>query len=235
MKGSISHPDPPTRRREALARVVGVLAGELRGAAAKTTEASVAESLREFARLVSSIEPDRAARGPAGPRERLTVSRFWETSLQAANGVPRALVAALETLGPCLSWAQNPNYRRVPPGPSFLANYGYAVIAGPADGPPALAIEPRLAVGVLLLGPHAHYPLHAHPAIEIYYTLTAGAEWWRGDGPWRQEPAGAVIHHAPNVRHATRAGASPLLAIYLWRGDLATHAKLTGGDRDAAG
>ena len=235
MSGSISHPDPVTRRREALASVFGALDDELRGAAAKTTDASVAESLREFARLVGSIDSDLAAREPAGPRERLTVSRFWETSLQAANGAPRALVAALETLGPCLSWAQNPNYRRVPPDPSFLDNYGYAVLAGPADGPPALAVDPRLAVGVLLLGPHAHYPLHAHPAIEIYYTLTVGAEWWLGEGPWRLEPVGAVIHHAPNVRHATRAGASPLLAIYLWRGDLATHAKLTGRDREAAG
>jgi hypothetical protein len=36
-----------------------------------------------------------------------------------------------------------------------------------------------------------------------------------------------VIHHAPNVRHATRAGTAALLAIYLWRGELATHAKLT--------
>jgi len=29
------------------------------------------------------------------------------------------------------------------------------------------------------------------------------------------------------VRHATRAGDAPLLAVYLWRGDLATHARLT--------
>src|SRR6266850_164235 len=193
MHGSISHPDPTTRRREALARVFGVLTGELRGAAAATTDPSVAESLREFTRLLSAVDLDRAAREPAGQGERLTVTGLWAASLQAANGVPRALVA------------------------------------GPAAGPPALAVDPRLALGVLLLGPHAHYPLHAHPAVEIYYTLTAGAEWWRGGGPWRQEPAGAAIHHAPNVRHATRAGVTPLLAIYLWRGDLVTHAELTGG------
>jgi hypothetical protein len=31
--------------------------------------------------------------------------------------------------------------------------------------------------------------------------------------------------------HATRAGPGPLLAIYLWRGDLTTHASLTGPGR----
>src|SRR5262249_52990523 len=190
-------------------------------------EGDVPESLRHFARLLGAIDPGRAAREPAGPPERLGVCRFWEASLQAAAGIPPALVAALETLGPCLSWAQNPNYRRRPPDPTFLDHYGYAVVAGPAGGPPALVLHPRLAIGVLLLGRAAPSPLHAHPAIEIYYTLTAGAEWWRADGPWRREPAGALIHHAPGVCHATRAGASPLLAIYLWRGDLATHARLT--------
>jgi len=141
--------------------------------------------------------------------------------------VSAALLDALATLGPSLSWTQNPNYRRRPPDATFLDNYGYAVIAGPPSGPPALAIDARLALGVLLLGPYTHYPLHAHPAVEIYYTLTPGGEWWRGDGPWRREAPGSMILHAPSVRHATRAGSDPLLAIYLWRGDLATHARLT--------
>ena len=234
MDGSIAHPDPVTRRA-ALESVLAALDGELRDAAAKAGDAAVAASVREFTQLLGSINPrsSEPARD-AGP-ERLVVCRFWEASLRAASDVPRALVAALGTLGPSLSWAQNPNYRRRPPDATFLDNYGYAVIAGPVDGPPALVVEPRLALGVLLLGPGAHYPLHAHPAVEIYYTLTRDGEWWRDDGPWRQEPPGALIHHAPNARHATRAGASPLLAIYLWRGDLATHATLTAGVRGVTG
>ena len=200
---------------------------ELRGAAAETADADTAASLREFARLLlTSLEPSRLAGGPAAPPHRLPVGRFWDAALRSASGAPSALIAALETLGPWLSWAQNPNYRRRPPDATFLDNYGYAVIAGPSDGPPALAAHPRLALGVLLLGPHAHYPLHAHPAVEVYYTLTSGGEWWRDPGPWRDEPAGTAICHEPYARHATRAGRSPLLAVYLWRGDLATHATL---------
>ena len=231
MEGSIAQPDPAARA--ALVRLFAALHTELRAAQAAATDASVASSLREFTRLLGSLDPDASPWDPGGSRERLSVCRFWESCLRESRGVPSGVVGALETLGPCLSWAQNPNYRRKPPDPSFLANYGYAVIAGPADGPPALAIDSRLALGVLLLGPGAHYPLHAHPAVEVYYTLTPGGAWWLDDGPWRSELPGTVIHHVPGVRHATRAGDSALLAIYLWRGELATHAKLTADGRAA--
>ncbi len=157
----------------------------------------------------------------------LPVCRFWSVALGQAGASVSAIGMALTAVAPRLTWTQNPNYRRSPPSPDFLDNYGYAVLAGPSDGPPALARHDRLAFGVLLLGPHTHYPLHHHPAAEVYIPLN-GAEWWRGDGPWREEAPGAVIHHPPNIPHATRAGDEPLLALYLWRGELATHAKLTG-------
>lgn len=75
------------------------------------------------------------------------------------------------------------------------------------------------------------YPLHHHPAAEAYLVLSGDAEWRRGAGRWRWEPPGSVIYHAPGVPHATRAGADPLLAVYLWRGDLATHARLLPAGR----
>src|SRR5262249_5191757 len=163
----------------------------------------------EFVSLVRSIDATSGWPGGAISPERLPVCRFWDSVMEAGAG---PLVSILRALEPSLAWAQNPNYRRRPPDPTFLDNYGYAGI---------------VALGVLLLGPGAHYPLHAHPATEIYYTLTSDGEWWKGAGPWRREPAATAIHHAPDVPHATRAGASPLLALYLWHGDLATHATLT--------
>lgn len=192
-------------------------------------DADAAGDRRRFAGLVRELRPQAAhpieATAPFG----LPVCQFWVAGLQAAEdlGPLAGLVQALEALGPWLAWTQNPNYRRSPPATGFLDSYGYAVIAGPADGPPALIGHAALALGVLLLGPHTHYPLHHHPAIEIYVPLGA-AEWWRGDGPWRPEPPGAVIHHASDVAHATRTGDAPLLAIYLWAGDLGTHARLAG-------
>ena len=156
MGGSIAHPDPHARRA-ALVGFLAALEGALRDAAAKSADPATAASLGEFLGLLGSIDPDSRLPAPTTPPNQLTVCRFWEPSLHASSGAPRALIAALQRLGPSLSWTQNPNYWRRPPDATFLDNYGYAVIAGPTDGPPALAAAPRLALGVLLLGPHAHY------------------------------------------------------------------------------
>ena len=218
---------PSAKRRRALRRLLRGLETALASAAASVPDAATATAFGDFGARVRGIDAAADDCNPDGARARLPVCRFWEVALEATSrGTARALADPLRALAPALSWVQNPNYRRQPPDASFLDNYGYAVLAGPADGPPPLAVDARLALGVLLLGPGTHYPLHAHPAVEIYYTLTAGGEWWRGAGPWRTEPPGVAIYHAPNVPHATRAGAEPLLALYVWAGDLGTHARL---------
>jgi quercetin dioxygenase-like cupin family protein len=221
MAGSLAHSD----RAAAVRRFLDALADTLQGAAG-AADPSVVATLDDFARFVRAVDT-RRLRAPVPGPDPLAVCRWWCAALQAARG---PLAAALAPLGDALSWTQNPNYCRQPPDPTFLARYGYAVVAGPADGPPPLVVEARVALGVLLLGPRAHYPLHAHPAVEVYVTLTPGGQWWREAGPWRRRPAGVAIHHAPNVPHAMRAGGAPLLAVYAWRGDLGTHARLVPGD-----
>lgn len=189
---------------------------------------AAAADRRRFAELIRELR-GQGISAPSGAPFGLPVCRFWAPALEGADGREplAAMIRALQALGPWLVWVQNPNYRRSPPAADFLDRYGYAVIAGPADGPAALVGHAALALGVLLLGPHTHYPRHSHPATELYVPLNAG-EWWRGEGPWRSEPAGAVIHHVSEIPHATRAGDAPLLAVYLWAGDLGTHARLTG-------
>jgi len=215
MTGRRAHLD----RDAAVRCFLGGLAATLEVAADVATPSG--GEVADFARLVRAVHA--ASAGDDRPPERLTVCRTWNAALEAARG---PLVEPLAALTRWLSWTQNPNYRRHPPDPSFLDNYGYAVIAGPVDGPPALAHASDVALGVLLLAPSTHYPLHAHPAVELYVTLTSDGEWWRDEGPWRSEAAGAVIHHASGVPHAMRAGMTLLLALYVWRGTLGTHARL---------
>jgi Dimethlysulfonioproprionate lyase len=167
---------------------------------------------------------------PQGRPTKLSVCRYFPETLDGATGKVGEIGAALRLLHPFLSFAQNPNYRRAPPTPSFLANYGYAVLAGPDEGAPALVSDPDLAFGVLLLGPRTEYPAHHHPAAELYVPLSR-ADWAKASAAGARaefvssEP-GSVIHHPPNMVHATRTRDTPLAALYLWAGDLATHARL---------
>jgi len=172
----------------------------------------------DFADRLRSL--DLASPGADPPRSpgRLPVCRFWGQAVAS----PQPLLAPLATLGPQLRWVQNPNYVAAPPSPGFLDNYGYAVLAGPGG----LVASEDLALGLLLLGPGTHYPAHRHPAVEVYVVAAGEAEWQKGGEPWRRERPGAAIRHESLVPHATRSLAEPLLAAYLWQGDLATPAEI---------
>ena len=188
--------------------------------AAAHADAPARASLEDFARITRAVHAPALVEPAPG---RVAVCRFWDTALRAARG---PLAAPLAQLGSSLAWTQNPNYRRDPPDAAFLDNYGYAVIAGPPDGPPALVSEARVALGVLLLGPRTHYPLHAHPAVEVYVTLADG-DWWRADGPWHREAAGIsglasapiwmpAAVNAPQSRIAPGGGALPSFTTTPW-------------------
>ena len=197
------------------------------------SKASMASGEPELARFCERLEllsKPRTFQVPRGSPSRLPVCRYLAETLEGATGKVGEIAASLRLLEPVLSFVQNPNYRRAPPTPSFLANYGYAVLAGPKDGPPALVSHPHLAFGVLLLGPRTEYPAHYHPATELYIPL-GHADWAKGSAlecepQWVCRGSGCVIHHPPNVVHATRTRDAPLAALYLWAGDLAIHARL---------
>jgi hypothetical protein len=141
------------------------------------------------------------------------------------DALPRtALGAAIAQAAHLFHWRQNPNYTAANMGAAFMAGYGYVEFAGPKE---ALFHAPDIRVGLLLLGPHLHYPPHAHPAEEIYHPLTSGGLWRRGQEDWRTVPAGHAIHHPPMMVHETRATDSTLLALYCWRGNTVTEAQLT--------
>src|SRR5262249_23600516 len=157
-----------------LAAFLADLTRLVEGAAADGGDA--AADYRRFAGLVRALRGE-AARPPAAAVPfGLPVCRFWAPALATPDRqAPLAgLIHALQVLGPWLVWTQTPNLRQSPPSADFLDRYGYAVIAGPAEGPPALIGHAALALGVLLLGPRTHYPLHRHPAIELYVPLSGG-------------------------------------------------------------
>ncbi|GIK98573.1 MAG: hypothetical protein BroJett029_27820 [Alphaproteobacteria bacterium] len=203
---------------------VGAILSALRGRLASVQGSG--EALAPFARALSTVPPGAAV---TPPTQSLPVCRHLAAALAALRGTAMdALAAPVAELASEAFWTQNPNYRRRPPAPGFLDGYGYFVLAGPADGPPAFVECTGLACGLLLLAPGTLYPAHRHPAAELYVPLSGG-EWQRGEGDWRSEPPDAVIRHEPDAMHAMRAGDTPLLAAYLWMGELATYARLADG------
>ena len=134
------------------------------------------------------------------------------------------LIADLARLAPHAEWRQNPSYSAERVGQHFMDGYGYLELAGPL-GP---YVDHGLLAGVLLLGPGRLYPPHTHPAEEVYIPLSGTAEWWREGARFCAVAPGTAIHHPSNVRHATRTLDAPLLAAYVWLGDVATPARLSG-------
>jgi Dimethlysulfonioproprionate lyase len=151
----------------------------------------------------------------------LPVLRWLPEMADDAAGFGGDVVAALCQAAPSLAWRQT--YSSKDLDADFLDNYGWSEIFG-GNGP---LVNERLACGFLLLGPSTHYPRHRHEAEEIYLPLSGTAAWQQGDAVWREHPPGTPIHHAREEPHAMRTGASPLLALYLWRSaDLAQKAHL---------
>ena len=129
-----------------------------------------------------------------------------------------SLLNALSAANPTLIWRKNPTYIDV----EFLDRYAYTELLGPSG----LVHHGSVSAGLLYLAPQTFYPPHAHPAEEIYHLISGRSVWQQGDQPSRDCVSGARIHHASGVAHCMRSGEEPLLALYLWRGDLRSPALL---------
>lgn len=181
---------------------------------------ATADFLHKASQAARSAQPFAAARTAAA----LPVRAHFHAAAAAATSGPLADVARrLTEAEPSLAWLQNPNYTAAAMGQAYVDNYGYLELVGPQRA----FQSTRLLIGFLLLGPHTLYPDHDHPAEEVYVIVSGDAHWRRGDGDWKIEPAGAVIHHVAHIRHAMRTGSEPLLALYFWMGDIGVAAALT--------
>lgn len=164
---------------------------------------------------------------PPNPRQRavraadMPVLRWLPQIAGDSAAFGADLVSSVCRAAAALDWRRT--YTAAELDGAFLDNYAWSEILG-SVGP--LASE-RIACGFLILGPATHYPRHRHEAEEIYLPLSGAAAWQQGDAVWREHLPGTPIHHAGDEPHAMRTGASPLLALYLWRSDnLAQKARL---------
>lgn len=148
---------------------------------------------------------------------RLPACVYLDQALENARmKATHGLCESVASLLPTLRWSYG--YPSHPTWPSLPSRIAFAQIVGPNG----LSDDSAVHLGLTLLAPHTHYPLHSHPAIELYLVLS-GAALWRTSGRQfnRQQPGSAVLHPT-NIGHAMETADEPLLALYTWRGDLAT-------------
>jgi len=144
--------------------------------------------------------------------KRRSVCRLLPEVFSSAADLDRQLSQYLQLVDNSLYWRRR--YDTGPVSESFFDNFGLATLVGP-DGP---AVKATVKVGLMILGPGELYPNHAHPAGEFYAILAGFPDWRIGDGPWHLRQPGDLIHHKPDVPHATRTRDSALLALYAWYG-----------------
>lgn len=145
----------------------------------------------------------------------LPVLAYMPAAIKTACKKTGNIVSMLAGIVDQIAWGQT--YTAEDFGVEFLKKYGWTEFIGQRGPIPS----EQMACGVLMLGPQVEYPRHRHEAEEVYIPLTGQTHWQQGHQEWTLRPLGQPIFHAPWVPHAMKTGASPLLALYLWRaGDL---------------
>ncbi len=142
--------------------------------------------------------------------ERLPVCDALESALHVASIGPAPipdLAIALNDLSPRLQWQRRNN--SPPDGTNFHDGHANALVVGPGG----LEEREDVWVGISLLAPHVRYPDHRHHPEEVYVSLAGGA-WWNANMDWTTPGPGGLIYNEPNVLHAMRTEAQPLLAIW---------------------
>lgn len=149
---------------------------------------------------------------PLLPQRKKVVDHLDGMPMPPSGSDNRILLAALIEAREALDWRQT--YGAADICADFLDNYAWVEMFGTRGHFQSDA----MAGGFLMLGPDTFYPDHHHVAEEIYIPLTDGSLWSKDGSPFELRESGALIHHPPDVRHAMRTSAEPLVALYLWRG-----------------
>ncbi|HUS53548.1 MAG TPA: dimethylsulfonioproprionate lyase family protein [Thermohalobaculum sp.] len=146
-----------------------------------------------------------------GPTGNFT-PRYLDEALAAAQTHP--LTAQFAAIAPRVSWVE---VSKRPMPASFAGRYSYCEIVGQD---PTSVQAPDIRFGAYLQFPDTWYPRHWHAAEELYLPLSGTADWTRDGVTDRPAPPGTLIRHASYEHHATRTGPEPLLALWVWLGDL---------------
>lgn len=162
-------------------------------------------SLREIADHLRAPQPARTDGGRRLP----VCGQHLETALAVTTGRPwlDLLIERFRDLEPMLDW--RPRTGDASASENFAEGHANTMIVGPGG------LEERRDVwlGVSLLAPHVRYPDHDHAPEETYLVLS-DSEFMHGDSGWFSPGIGGSFYNPPGIRHAMRAGDTPLFAFW---------------------
>ena len=139
------------------------------------------------------------------------------TALPAlAESMPDTIVAT--TLAPLL---ERVDWYQIFDGSTIDTDFAAGLVAGQIIGKRGIVRSSSVFVGLFLLAPGLCYPLHQHPALEVYYVLGGKISIRHG----RQKApmnfaAGDISVTPPHQVHELRTGDEPCLLAYIWTGDM---------------
>lgn len=174
--------------------------------------ASLGASGLPAARRAGDLLGQAARRASARPERPGPAPPYLDPALAAPGADP--LARLLAPLAPALPWTDTGGKIIMPEG--FRGRYSFAEITGPDGTIPAVDLR----FGTYLQHPDTWYPRHHHAAEELYFILSGTARWTRDGVDGEPEPPGTLIRHAPFERHATLTLSEPLLALWIWLGDI---------------
>lgn len=153
--------------------------------------------------------------------------RFLESALSVQRADER-LCATVRAIVPHLSFASS--YARGGP----LAAVGQGMVWSEVAGPNGVVRDSSRRLGLMLLVPRLHYPLHGHVADEIYFVLSGTFAVEHGFDGERVALAPGGCYRTPSGQaHALYVGDEPVLLIYCWIGDFSVPTWFH--EKDAAG
>jgi hypothetical protein len=192
------------------------IAAHLARVPAQTTE--VDQAVRHLAHAASIAQPRRDFVCVSNRDHAAILAPAIDAGL---NHAAAGIAAALAALSGPLPWRYSypPRPGDTSDAPDLAERIAFAEVIGPRA--PLAALGCR--AGFTLMAPETFYPLHAHPAVELYLVISGHAQWITPDAK-RIVPPGEFVLHQASQPHAMRTTAEPLLAMYGWRGDLDTPA-----------
>jgi len=141
-------------------------------------------------------------------------------AMQTAHELPgqgfESFRDALIAAAPLGQWRDT--YRDTPIGDELHRHFGCYEVVG-RDAP---FVTEAMRGFVIYQTAGYHYPMHSHPAEEVYIVIAGEGEFHLEGQPSRTLRPGDTIFHPSGAPHALTTHGSPIMAYVLWRGDLMT-------------